>query len=75
MSSYERGETDLVQLNIDTDDAVPKRKPVRRIAVRQKVAQQLKNMQEAGLVRPSSSPRGSQIVMVRTALTGSASTS
>ena len=67
LDKYERGETDLVQLEIDTGDAVPKRQPVQRMpfAVRQEVARQLKNMQEAGVVRPSSSPWACPVVMVR----------
>ena len=38
----ERGETDLVELEIDTGDATPKRQPPRRVpfAVRQEIAKQ-----------------------------------
>ena len=63
----ERGETDLVQIEIDTGDAAPKRQPVRRMpfAVRQEVAKQLKSMQASGVIRPSSSPWASPVVMVR----------
>ena len=63
----ERGETDLVQIKIDTGDASPKRLPVRRMpfAVRQEVAKQLKSMQGSGVIRPSSSPWASPVVMVR----------
>lgn len=44
----ERGETDLVQLEIDTQTATPKRQSARRMpfAVRQEVARHLKEMQE-----------------------------
>ena len=57
----------LFELNIDTGDASPQREPVRRIpfAVRQEVACQLKKMQEAGVIKPSSSPWASPVVMVR----------
>ncbi len=50
----ERGETDLVQFQIDTGDAPPKRQPLRRtpFAVRQEVARQLKEMQEMGVINP-----------------------
>ena len=62
----ERGETDLVQMEIDTGSAPPRRQPVRRMpfAVRQEVAKQLKNMQQSGVIEPSSSPWASPIVMV-----------
>ena len=63
----ERGETDLVQIEIDTGDASPKRQPVRRMpfAVRKEVARQLRSMQGSGVIRPSSSPWASPVVMVR----------
>ncbi len=63
----ERGETDLIQLEIDTGDATPIRQPHRRLplAVRQEVARQLKGMQEAGIIKPSNSPWASPIVLVR----------
>ena len=63
----ERGETDLVQMNIDTGDASPCRQQARRMpfAVREEVAQQLKDMQQNGVIQPSSSPWASPVVMVR----------
>ena len=63
----ERGETDLVTLNIDTGDARPKRLPVRRVpfAVREEILRQLQEMQANGVIEPSSSPWASPIVMVR----------
>ena len=63
----ERGETDLVQLEVDTEDATPQRQPVRRMpfAVRQEGARQLRNMQQSGVIQPSSSPWASPVVMVR----------
>ena len=63
----ERGETGLVQMEMDTGDASPKRQPVRRMPfpVRQEVAKQLKSMQGSGVIRPSASPWASPVVMVR----------
>ena len=62
----ERGETDLLQMDINTGDASPRRQPVRRMpfAVREEVAQQLKDMQRNGMVQSSSSPWASPVVMV-----------
>ena len=66
LDGQERGETDLVQLHIDTGDTPPKRQPVRRMpfAVREEVARQLK-MQSTGVIQPSSSPWASPVVMVK----------
>ena len=63
----ERGETDLVQLEIHTGDAPPKKQPVRRMpfVVRQEIARQLKHMQATGVITPSSSPWASPVVLVR----------
>ena len=60
-------ETDLVELQIDTGDASPIKQQVRRMpfAVRQEVARQLREMQRAGVIRPSNSPRASPVVLVR----------
>ena len=63
----ERGETDLIQMQIDTGDATPKRQSARRIphALRQEVAYQLQKMQEQGVIEPSSSPWASPVVLVK----------
>ena len=67
LDEQERGETDLLQFEINTGDAAPRKQPPRRMpfAVRQEVARQLKRMQETGVVRPCSSPWASPVVMVR----------
>lgn len=54
-------------MEIHTKDAAPRKVPARRMpfAVRQEVARQLKNMQQAGVIQPSSSPWASPVVMVR----------
>ena len=63
----ERGETSLVQLEVDTGDATPKKqRPYRTpFAVREEVAQMLKRMETEGVIQPSSSPWASPIVLVR----------
>ena len=63
----ERGETDLISMEIDTGNAVPKRQPTRRtpFAAREEISRQLSLMQEQGVIRPSSSPWASPVVLVR----------
>ena len=63
----ERGETGLVQMKIDTGDAIPKRQPVRctPFAARQEIATQLKQMQDQNVIYPSDSPWASPVVLVR----------
>ena len=64
LADGERGETDLVEMDIDTGGAVPKRIPARRmpLAVRREVARQLDVMQSSGVIQPSSSPWSSPVV-------------
>ena len=63
----ERGETDLVQMAINTGAASPKKQPTRRIpfTLRQEVARQLDQMQKQGVIQPSRSPWASPVVLVR----------
>ena len=63
----ERGETELVQVEVDTGTASPRRQPVRHMpfAVRQEVGKHLNDMQQSGVIQPSSSPWASPVVMVR----------
>ena len=63
----DRGETNLLQMHIDTGDATPRRQPIRRtpFAVRQEVARQLDKMQSMGVIQPSCSPWASPVVLVR----------
>ena len=63
----EQGETGVVQKKINTDDALPKRHPVRRtpFAARQEIARQLRDMQEQHVITPSDSPWASPVVLVR----------
>ena len=63
----ERGETDLIQMEINTGDAPPRKQPPRRIpfALRQEVACQLEKMQSEGVIQPSHSPWASPVVLVK----------
>ena len=63
----ERGETSLVECEVDTGDATPtKQRPYRTpFAVRAEVTQMLKKMEAAGVIEPSHSPWASPIVLVR----------
>ena len=63
----DRGETDLIQLTIDTGNATPIKQPARRIpyAAWQEVAHHLQKMQEANVIQPSQSPWASPIVLVK----------
>ena len=63
----ERGETDLLQMKIDTGHAVPKRQPMRGMpfSVNQEIAKLLRDMQESGVIQPFESPWVSPVVLVR----------
>ena len=67
LEPHERGETDLVQFKIETGDATPRKQPPRRMpfGARREVARQLKEMQDSGVIQPSSSPWSSPVVLVR----------
>ena len=63
----ERGETDIITMSIDTGDSHPVKQHPRRMpfVVRGEVAKQLRDMQQTGVIQPSSSPWSSPVVMVR----------
>ena len=67
LSKEDRGETDLIELHIDTGDAEPRKYPVRRVpfAVRDEIARSLEEMQASNVIQPSSSPWASPVVLVR----------
>ena len=67
LGKEDRGETDLIELHIDTGDAVPWKYPVRRVpfAVRDEIARNLQEMQDANVIQPSISPWASPVVLVR----------
>ena len=63
----ECGETDLVEMEIETGDTPPIKQPVRRLpfGVREEVAKLIRDMQKNGVIEPSKSPWASPIVLVR----------
>ena len=67
LEEYERGETNLVTMEIDTGDAHPRRCAPRRVpfALREEMARQIDHMQAADVIQPSASPWASPVVMVR----------
>ena len=63
----ERGETDLVQMEIDTGNSSPKKQALRRMpyAAHQEIARQIEEMQWNGVIQPSQSPWSSPVVLVK----------
>ena len=62
----ESGETEMMQMEIDTGDSDPMRQPGRRVpfTAREEIARQLRSMQNQGVIYSSSSPWESPIVLV-----------
>ena len=62
----EENKTDLVQFEIDTGDAAPKKLPVRQMpfTIRQEVPRQLRVVEETGVIQPSNSLWASPVVLV-----------
>ena len=67
LEENERGEMNLLEMEIDRGDAPPKKQRPRCMlfAVRQEVLKQLKRMQEAQVIQPSKSPWASPVVARR----------
>ena len=67
LDDLDRGETNLLDMEIHTGNESPRRVLMRRmpLAVRQEVARQLQKMQDTGVIEPSSNPWSSPVVMVR----------
>ena len=63
----ERGEIDVVIMEINTGEAQPKRQLVRRtpFAARQEIAKQLREVQAQNVITPSDSPWASPVVLIR----------
>ena len=66
LDSFELGHSTLVQHHIDTGESAPlKQQPYRTpIVQRDRISQLIKEMQEQGIVKPSSSPWASPVVLV-----------
>ena len=67
LEESDRGETDLIQLEVDTGDVTPIKQPTRRMpfAAREEVAKQLRKMRQMQVVQPSKSPWSSPVVLAR----------
>ena len=67
LTEGERGETDLLQMQIDTGNSLPRYQPARHtpFAVWEEIARQLNQMQQQGVISPSSSPWASPVVLIR----------
>ena len=63
----ERGKTDITEFMIDTGEAPPKKQPARRVplTVREKVTEQIDDIESTGVIRPSNSAWASPIVLER----------
>ena len=67
LKNGEKGETNWVEMSIETSDAMPVRQLPRRVPfeVRSEIAWQLKKMQENKMIQASKSPWASPIVLVQ----------
>ena len=67
LTEGERGETDLLQMQIDTGNSSPRYQPACRtpFAVKEEIARQMHQMQQQEVISPSSSPWASPVVLVR----------
>ena len=66
LDGLDRGETNLLDMEIHTGDEPPKRIPAQRmpLAVCQEVVRQLQKMQDSGVIEPSSSLWSNPVAMV-----------
>ena len=66
LAESELGETDLLQMDVDTGNALPQYQSARHtlFAVQEEIAKQLNDMQKQRVISPSSSPWASPVVLV-----------
>ena len=66
LDNSELGHTDVVQHHVHTGDHRPIKQPVRRVpfAYTETIAKMVKEMEETGVIKPSSSPWASPVVLV-----------
>ena len=64
LAEGERGETDLLQMDVDTGNALPQYQSACHtpFVVREEIAKQLNDMQKQGVINPSSSPWATPVV-------------
>ena len=67
LEDTDQGETDLMQLEINTSNASPIKQPIRRMpyAAKEEVARQLRKMQRLQVIQPSKSPWASPVALVQ----------
>jgi len=66
LTDGERGETDLLQIKIDTGNLLPHYQPAHHtpFIAREEIARHLNQMQLQGVISPSSSPWSSPFILV-----------
>lgn len=66
LTEGDRGETDLLQIHTDTSNSLPRYQPACRtpFAIHEEITRQLNQMQQQGVISPSSSSWASPVVLV-----------
>ena len=67
LDEIDRGETDLIHLEVDTGEAPPIKQSFRRMpyAAREEIASQLHKMTKLNVIQPSKSPWANPMVLVK----------